>query len=119
MSFQPRDVLTAFKPKLVPRRMSNADEYWAGIVAELRQVISKAQNAALRTAFDSPTRCAELSTILKSCDEELLTMRIATLGAAASCAFDEMHKGDENYTDPMRPARLATECEFGTIAEGA
>lgn len=104
--------MSAFKPKLVPRRLTNADDYWAGIVDELRQVMSKAQNAALRTAFDSPSRCAELSAIFKAGDKELMMMRIATLGAAASCIFDEMHRGDENYTDPLR---MPSSCEFAKL----
>lgn len=98
MTIQPRDVLKAFKPMLVPRRLTTADDYWAGVMDEVRQAVSKAQNAAMRTAFDSPSRCAELSSFLKDSDSELLTMRIATVGAPSSMIFDELHRDDPNYT---------------------
>ncbi len=110
MTIHPRDVLTAFKPKLVepPKR---TDRQWATAVATMREAISEVQNLAMETAHRHPERFAEVSTILTSSDVETQLLKTATLSGGGDI-FDEMHKGDKNYTPGLAP-----ECEFARITE--
>ena len=108
MTIQPRDVLTAFKPKLVepPKR---SDRQWATAVATMREAISEVQNLAMETAHHHPERFAEVSTILTSSEIETQLFKTATLTGGGD-ALHEMHRKDENY----KPYDLPPECEFAS-----
>ncbi len=88
MTMHPRDVLTAFKPKLAPpRRMTDADT----LLVEIRDKIAKAQGYA---ELSEP-----LATMLAECLHEI-----------------QLEKTSRNY--PGLIGTLSSECEFASITEG-
>lgn len=95
MTFQPRDVLKAFKPKLAPPPKIS-DRRWATAIAVMREAISEAQNLAMETAHRHPERFAEVSTILTSSEVETQLLKTATLSRGGEM-LAEMHRGDPNY----------------------
>ena len=107
MTIHPRDVLTAFKPKLVepPKR---TDRQWATAIATMREAISEAQNLAMETAHRHPERFAEVSTILTSSDVDTQLLKMSTLTGGGEM-LDEMYRGDPNYTPGLAP-----DCEFAS-----
>ncbi len=113
MTIQPRDVLSVFKPKLVPKLPTVEDRRWAAAVATMREAISDCQNLAMETSYRHPERFDEVSNIAAAVSVETQNMKTATLGASGSAMLDEMHKGDPNYT----PGRLPPDCEFAAITE--
>ena len=89
MTIHPRDVLPAFRQKLLPpKRMSEADS----LLLEIRDKIAKAQNIA------------ELR-------EPLATLLADSL--------HEIQLEKTSRTHPGMIGTLAPECEFASITEGA
>lgn len=93
----PRDVLSAFKPKLVPRARVFADSEWARKVVALRKAIEDCEDFAAGSIFEAPERMAEHMAILEAGGIQAQNRRIAHLGASAAMIFDEMHRNDPNY----------------------
>lgn len=110
---KPRDVLTAFKPKLPPppRR---SDPRWAAAMNAFRAAASECQNLAMETASAHPERFDEVSSVSVSIGAETQLLKTATLSGISGEIFDEMHRGDPNYTPGLAPS-----CEFSSIGEGA
>ena len=97
MTIQPRDALRFFKPRLVERPKKFSDNQWAELVKTMNAAISACEDFAASTLYEAPGRMTEHSTILTNSAAQAQNRRIA-MAASASMIFDEMHRGDPNYT---------------------
>jgi hypothetical protein len=113
MTIQPRDVMSVFKPRLTPKPKTFTDKRWAELVRTMNAAISACEDFAAGSLHEDPSRMAEHTDILEDSKTQAQNRRVA-MAASASMVFDELHRGDKNYT----PGSLPPDCEFASVTEG-